>query len=387
MNSPVIEMLAPRYQLAWQPWAVQYFFLVALSYCSFWIAVPGLLLGRASWAATARFALLAAMTTAIVAPIALLADLHQPLRFWHFYAHFTPTSWMSVGSLLLPPYVFAVIALAWLAWRAPMLAWRARGDWRGTVARIATLGGWRTPRALVLAVGGLALLLSLGITIYTGSEIAIIKARSLWYTPWLIPIFITTGMIGAAGLVLVLNRMAGPRDDRTAWQMLALIVAGGVFTGGIIVAWVLEGLFQRNSSVAAAIDSVRWDPQWRAAAFWGVSVGAFLTAGAALALRRAGLRARAWVLGLVGLHLAWMARWTILMEVQTVQKQTAGMTQYVVGWNSNGWVGVIGTFGLWIAIVMIVDILVPWRAALRGADTAPPARTGPAGKEGALSHG
>lgn len=386
MNSPVIEILAPRYQLAWQPWAVQYFFLVALSYCAFWISVPGLLLRRARWVSTARFALLAAMTTAIVAPVALLADLHQPLRFWHFYAYFTPTSWMSIGSLMLPPYVFSVIALAWLVWREPMLAWHGRDDWRGSVARIATLGRWHARRGLVLAVGGIAMLLSLGITIYTGSEIAIIKARSLWYTPWLIPLFITTGMIGAAGLILVLNRIAGPRSQDTVRQMLSLILYSGLLSAVIFVLWVLEGLFYSDSSVAAAIQSVRWDPEWRTAAFWGVTVGAILTLGAGLALWRTNLRGLGWIFGLVGLHLAWMTRWVILMEVQTVQKQTAGMSQYVVGWNSNGWVGVIGTFGLWLAIVMVIDIFVPWRAALGGTDTTPAGDTR-LSAEGVADHG
>lgn len=386
MNSPVIEILAPRYQLAWYPWAVQYFFLVALSYCSFWIAVPGLLLDRAEWRGTARFALLAAMTTAIVAPIALLADLHQPLRFWHFYAYFTTTSWMSMGSLMLPPYVLAIVALAWLAWREPMLAWRSRGDWRGTLARLVTLGGWHSHRAIVWGLGAVALVLSLGITLYTGSEIAIIKARSLWNTPWLIPVFITTGMIGAAGLILILNRFAGPRSDATVRQMLGLIAFSGVVTAIMAALWVFEGLFYADSSVAAAINSVRWDYEWRMSAFWGVTVGAILTLGALLALWRTNLRGIGWLMGLIGLHLAWMTRWVILMDVQTVQKQTAGFSQYVVGWHSNGWVGVIGTFGLWLALVMIIDILVPWRAALGGADTTP-GHEPELRAEGAASHG
>ena len=386
MNSPVIEILAPRYQLAWYPWAVQYFFLVALSYCSFWIAVPGLLMNRPAWRDTARLALLAAMTTAVVAPIALLADLHQPLRFWHFYAYFTPTSWMSMGSLMLPPYVVAIVALTWLTWREPMIASRSRTDWRGTLARLVTLGDWRAHRGIVLGVGAVALVLSLGITLYTGSEIAIIKARSLWHTPWLIPVFITTGMIGAAGLILVLNHLGGPRSESTVRQMLALMVFSGVLTAIMAALWVFEGLFYTDSSVAAAINSVRWDHEWRMSAFWGVTVGGILTAVAAAALWRPRLGGQAWFLGLVGLHLAWMTRWVILMDVQTVQKQTAGFSQYVVGWHSNGWVGVIGTFGLWLAIVMVIDILVPWRAALGGEDRTP-AHNSDIRAEGAASHG
>ena len=45
------------------------------------------------------------LVSAIAAPISLLADLHQPGRFWHFYAHATPWSWMWLGALLLPCFV------------------------------------------------------------------------------------------------------------------------------------------------------------------------------------------------------------------------------------------------------------------------------------------
>ena len=39
MNS-TIELLAPRYDIAWYPWAVQYFFMIAVSYASLWLAAP-----------------------------------------------------------------------------------------------------------------------------------------------------------------------------------------------------------------------------------------------------------------------------------------------------------------------------------------------------------
>ncbi|MDF2096477.1 NrfD/PsrC family molybdoenzyme membrane anchor subunit [Aquibaculum arenosum] len=392
MNSPVIEILAPRYEIAWYPWAVQYFFLVALAYCSVWLALPGLLFGRnGRWAATARYALLAAMTTAICAPIALLADLHQPLRFWHFYAHFTSTSWMSIGSLLLPPFVFAVIGLAWLVWREPMLAWRERQDWTGRIARIATLGGWQTPHFAVRILAVVAAILSLSIMVYTGSEIAVVEGRPLWNTIWLPPLLLTTGMMGAAGLVLLLNRVAGPWDAGTDRKMLGVITLFGLLTAGVVLMWGMEGLFVEGSSIAAAIDSVRHEPHWRNTAIWGMLAGAVLTLAAGLMLWRAGWSNKPkilgpWILGLVALHMAWMARWVVLMHVQTVQKQTAGYSEYIVGWQSSGWGGVIGIFGLWLAVILIIDIFVPWRAALGGSTGEPrPAPLSP--NQGVATHG
>ena len=113
----IIELLTPAYEAAWLPWAVQYFFLIGIA------ATAALL---AAWlafgnAGSDRARLLPAVVTvlvvtAIAAPVSLLADLHQPGRFWHFYAHPTPWSWMSLGAFLLPVFVVLSLAFAGLWW-------------------------------------------------------------------------------------------------------------------------------------------------------------------------------------------------------------------------------------------------------------------------------
>ena len=113
----IIELLTPAYEAAWLPWAVQYFLLIGIA------ATAALL---AAWlafgnAGSDRARLLPAVVTvlvvtAIAAPVSLLADLHQPGRFWHFYAHPTPWSWMSLGAFLLPVFVVLSLAFAGLWW-------------------------------------------------------------------------------------------------------------------------------------------------------------------------------------------------------------------------------------------------------------------------------
>ncbi|MAD22303.1 MAG: tetrathionate reductase, partial [Halomonas sp.] len=189
MNS-TIELLAPRYDIAWYPWAVQYFFMIAISYASLWLAAPALIFGKRAWLPTARLALLACVSTTLVAPVALLADLHQPLRFWHFYAYANTRSWMSIGSVVLPLYLVSVLGLAWLAWRPALQAQRNAPGLSGWMAKWLSLGDSATPRALVAIVGLAALLLSSGIMLYTGAELAIVKARPLWNTVWLPPMLV-----------------------------------------------------------------------------------------------------------------------------------------------------------------------------------------------------
>ena len=188
MNSSIIEILTPRYELAWYPWAVQYFFLIAISYSALLLSLPGTI-GRGQlaqrWQPMARLALLITLTCTLVAPVALLADLHQPMRFWHFYTNATPTSWMSIGSILLPLYLISVLAYVWLAWRPALQKARAGSGFRPSIAKVLSFGDWQASRAILTTVALVATLFAFGIMLYTGAEIAIIKARPLWHTNWL----------------------------------------------------------------------------------------------------------------------------------------------------------------------------------------------------------
>jgi len=49
------------------------------------------------------------------------------------------------------------------------------------------------------------------------------------------------------------------------------------------------------------------------------------------------------------------------MEVQTVAKNTAGYYQLVVELGSYGLMGIIGTFGLWLAVLLLIDLFIPWQ--------------------------
>ncbi|RTR06958.1 NrfD/PsrC family molybdoenzyme membrane anchor subunit [Halomonas nitroreducens] len=393
MNS-AIELLAPRFDIAWYPWAVQYFFMIALSYATLWLAAPALVFGRPRWLPTARLALLACLTTTLVAPVALLADLHQPLRFWHFYAYANSHSWMSVGSLVLPLYVVGVIVLSWLAWRPALQAHRQAPGLGGLVARWLSLGEPPTPRALVVLVGLGTLALSTGIMLYTGAEVAIVKARPLWHTVWLPPMFVATGFIAAAGLILVLNRLAGERSTAVNRQMLKVMLGACLVAGLVAGSWLLDGINANAGSVAAALASVRDSAEWRSTALWGGLTGVVLF-GAVLYLltgpasRRPTLYAWGWVLGLVALHVGWMFRWVVLMDVQTVARHSAGFHHYGIPAGSSGILGIVGTFGLWLAAILLIDLFVPWRQATQGGSTADisPAAPDHPDVEGALRHG
>ena len=364
MNLQAIEVLVPRYGIAWYPWAVQYFFLIALSYASLWLTVPGLIFNKSRWLPTARIAMLVCVSTTLVGPVALLADLHQPLRFWHFYGYPAPWSWMSLGSFILTLYLGAVIVFAWMSWR-PALKERSRQDdgWFSRVAGWLAWGDWQIPRPLMVMVGLGALALSLGIMLYTGAEVAIVRARPLWNTYWLPFAFIATGVIGACGLVMLLNRIAQVRSAAVNRQMLGVLIGACLAMGFIAVTWFLDGVNAVDGSVAMALDSVRNSPEWRNTALWG-GVAGLLLIGLAVALRlRRSLWSWGWLVGLLAIHVAWMFRWVVLMNVQTVARNSTGYHDYDIGFGSYGLMGVLGTFGLWIAALLLIDLFIPWRGS------------------------
>ncbi|RUO19828.1 NrfD/PsrC family molybdoenzyme membrane anchor subunit [Aliidiomarina haloalkalitolerans] len=371
MNSSIIEILTPRYELAWYPWAVQYFFLIAISYSALLLSLPGTI-GRGQlaqrWQPMARLALLITLTCTLVAPVALLADLHQPMRFWHFYTNATPTSWMSIGSILLPLYLISVLAYVWLAWRPALQKARAGSGFRPSIAKVLSFGDWQASRAILTTVALVATLFAFGIMLYTGAEIAIIKARPLWHTNWLPIMFVTTGMVAAAGLVILLNRWMSPeregREDINR-QGLKVILIAMLISALVATAWFVSGFSGHSDSVAAALQSIQANSDWRLSAIWALVAGVTLFVLAGLALK-AGNQARsvlnwAWIVGLLALHVGWAFRWMVLMEVQTVAKNTAGYYQLVVELGSYGLMGIIGTFGLWLAALLLIDLFIPWQ--------------------------
>lgn len=372
--------------------------MIAVSYASLWLAAPALIFGKKAWLPTARLALIACVSTTLVAPVALLADLHQPLRFWHFYAYANTHSWMSIGSVVLPLYLVSVLGLAWLAWRPALQAQRNTPGLSGLVAKWLSLGDSATPRALVAIVGLAALLLSSGIMLYTGAELAIVKARPLWNTVWLPPMLVATGFIAAAGLVLVLNRVSGLRSHATARQMLYVLLAFCGVAGLIAASWFLDGVNAHVGSVAAALKSVRHSPSWRSTALWGGITGIALFIAVAWLLsrpaqRQPALLAWAWLLGLVAIHMGWMFRWVVLMDVQHVARNSAGFHHYGIPAGSSGMLGIVGTFGLWLAAILLIELLIPWRQAQQGGvnppssfDTHAPSDSLNA-KQGAPNHG
>lgn len=337
----ITEILYVSRDVAWLPWAVQYFFLVGLSVCLFALSLPGLALDRAAWDKPSRLALLGALTCGITAPVALLADLHQPGRFLNFYLHPQAGSWMSWGAFFIPLYLGGLFLYAYAALR-PALRW---------------FGGEPRP-AMLRAGAALAVLGGALVMLYTGAEVMVIRARPLWHTPLLPLQFLITALVGALGLLLVLNRTVGDRDMQVEARLNRLMVwslAAVLAVGGLWLSAGLSGLFPDH---ARALAEVSGSAAWRLTALWA-SASALVP----LVLAVKWPAGSGWATGLIALHSAWMFRWTVFIGGQEVPKTGAGFYHYSLPLGPEGLTGIVGTAGLWLFVLLALTALVSWSPA------------------------
>lgn len=353
--SPVIEVVNITREAAWLPWAVQYFFLIGLSVAGFALTLPGFVLARPDWLHTARLALVVALVAGLAAPVALLADLHQPGRFWRFYAHPNLHSWMAWGAFFIPGYLAGLLLYAWAVLR-PALA-KAPAPYRfvGCAWRLVALGGAPAP-LLVRAAAAWTVAFALLVLLYTGMEVMAVRARPLWNTPLLPVQFAVTGFAGALGAVLGLDRVLGRPNTVLARRLAPLLgwtMALALLVGAV---WLSIGLLRRDPVHVAALGSVAGSEAWRMTALWA---GAAALATIALSL----LPSLGWLAGLLALHAAWMFRWTVFIGGQTVPKTGAGFYAYHLPLGHDGLLGILGTGGFCLFLLVTLITLLPWETA------------------------
>jgi tetrathionate reductase subunit C len=352
MTPTVTELLYVTRDPAWAPWAVQYFFLIGLSYGCFVLSLPGIAFRRPNWEPLSRAALLGALACGLVAPVALLADLQQPGRFLNFYLRPAPTSWMAWGAFFIPAYVGGLLAYAWAA-LAPELAEAARDG--GPLAPLRRLIGGRHRPGLVKAFGLFTLAAAALVALYTGVEVMLVRARPLWNTTLLPWQFAATAVVGALGLTLLLQRFACCYDaaaERLGNRLMALALAAVALLGA---AWFALAWFVPGSPEGRALAQVAGSPAWATSALW-------LAAAVAVPLVVALVKpvGSGWLTGLIALNAAWMFRWTVFVGGQEMPKTGAGLYHHPLAFGPEGLTGIVGSAGLWLVALVVLTTLVPW---------------------------
>jgi len=349
------EIFTPDIAITWLPWAVQYFFMMGLAYASIWVATIHLFSHGKRDERLLKLCAFLMLTAGIVAPIALMADLHQPLRAWHFYAQIRPDSWMWFGALLLPIFSGASALFAWLLLRQYLpkkasVQSKSPQDWVSRIAQLIRLGDWDSDK-WIKPIALIASLSACSIALYTGMETMAIKARPLWHTYWLPPLMATSALLAACGTLAVLNRLLKGYEQDTQDNLLLWIRASFSLFALCLIGWALFD----NGSVTEAALLLDTSPSWQLAAIWVLVTLALLAL--VLALRHLP-QTLVILVSLTAVHLAWGFRWIVLIQAQTDPKYGAGTYFYQLPWGPEGLLGIAGTFGLWIALMVLVSELI-----------------------------
>ncbi len=172
-----------------------YFYLTGLSAGSFIISTMAYGFGMVKFKPLGKIGVVMATCLLIIAPMILLIDLEQPLRFWHLIIYLRITSPITWGTFLLSLYPMNCMVYGYFMFK---------GDLKKT--KIFGLIGI----PLALLVHG-----------YTGFILALGKARVLWNTAIMPPIFLVSAMVSGLALMIlvviikdfIIQRGKGPDRD------------------------------------------------------------------------------------------------------------------------------------------------------------------------------
>ncbi|MGB3254957.1 tetrathionate reductase subunit TtrC [Buttiauxella gaviniae] len=318
------EVLARPQEISWLPWAVQYFFFIGIAACAALFACV-LHWHKREYAKLENLTLLIALTCAITAPLALTADLHQTARFWHFYAYPTPWSWMPWGALFLPLFT-GFLGLWFLA----------------QLIKRFTQKSYRVTKWLALA----SALTAVGLLVYTGREVSVVEARPVWFS-YAFPFVMFLSAFHTFFALLIVSLRSEQALQRKLAQgqlwilgLLAIVVvfwvSGDTLSGTAIRDWLAVAPSARGYAAGWAV-------------FWCLSLG--ISSMALLKPLSTPLRI---LQAFSAMALCWLIRWTLLIQVQTIPKFNAQFNPYTLPAGTDGWLAIFGTFGLWIALLIIV---------------------------------
>lgn len=164
----------------WDFWIPLYFYFTGLSAGSFVLSSLSTVFGIKQFKQLAFTAGISAVILLLLAPIFLVLDLGQPLRFWKVLVpwYFNPHSVMSWGSWLLVIYPIVLLIYCWC-----MLKEKER---------------------MIKIFGIITLPLAIAVHGYTGFIFGLIKARVYWYSAIMPGYFLTSAVLSGIGLLIII---------------------------------------------------------------------------------------------------------------------------------------------------------------------------------------
>jgi tetrathionate reductase subunit C len=205
-----------------------YFYITGLHMGFYTTSVVATLLGKEEWKPIGKIGAIGALIVLAIAPIFLLIDLTQPLRFWHLFAYVNPRSAISWGTFFLTAYPPIGIAYAYFV---------LKGNYKA--AKIWGLFGF----PVAISVHG-----------YTGFILALAKGRVFWNNPLNPILFLVSAMVSGLALMIIILRIRRHYITQTAEQRTADIRIGNTLISMMFIFLIVE-LFLMFCDVAVLANS------------------------------------------------------------------------------------------------------------------------------------
>lgn len=333
--------------IAWLPWSVQYFFLIGLATISLIIGAV-YYFSRKDKKQKHRLdvefvASAIALASALIGALSLTAELHQPGRFLNFFIHPTPSSWMSLGSVILVSTTIVVVTYFLLLLRS-----RTEREELPKFLRFIHWGKINTEK-LLLPVRILAIIVSIGIFVYTGSEVSIVAARPMWNTLLVPTLLFFTAIIGAIPLIqLFIYNQSKSIIGLSKVQKISL----GVTFLLIFAILLIPNQFSKELYYAIGNDS-RWLRMVVVFVFLSVGIGFFTFSKTPKVLKLSRIITQLFF----ALAFMWYLRWMLQIGVQYIPKFNATPNAYVMSWGSEGLFAVVASIGVFASALYLIYLL------------------------------
>lgn len=207
MNETVLYnvMHEPAYDLL----VLLYFFLGGMSGGAFLVAAFSRIWGGEKYKTITRVGAAAALVLIAIGGLCLLLDLGRMARFAYLFTHFSVTSPVSWGSWIILGFVVCTVLFIYFFMVKPD---EAKAD-------------------LFSKIG---IVFAIGLTSYTGFLLSMGKARPLWHSAIMPPLFLVSSCISGLAIVLLVANLMGkqtPASDVTRKL------------GKILIAFILVDIF------------------------------------------------------------------------------------------------------------------------------------------------
>lgn len=235
---------------AWSWLIALYFYFTGLSAGSFVLSTLAYVFGVEKYKKIAMPALVLAFVLLVIAPLCLIADLEQPMRFWYLFFTFNATSAISWGTILLILYPLNCLVYGYFMWNE---------DW-----------------TLTKLFGAIGIPLAISVHGYTGFILGLVESRVLWHTALMPTLFLVSATVSGIALVIILLSAANVfLSEEKRYSKELIFDLGGMLVWMIVLDMFLIGtdlLTLAYGSKEALAAFVFLTQGSFAQLFWGVEI-------------------------------------------------------------------------------------------------------------------